>query len=167
MLIAVAIIVVGIGCAAAVLVSELRRSREEATAAALLALFATAAADARRDPQRLLAWHPAVAAARRLFGGAMKRLDLAAGHPFPFGEREAKDAHARWTASWLAWERAHDEEYKLRAATAEAAISRGEPDGRARLAAIEREKLERYQQRYEEYVRIGKALAALGTDRVV
>ena len=32
---------------------------------------------------------------------------------------------------------------------------------RTRLAAVEREKLERYQQRYEEYIRTAKALAAL------
>lgn len=160
-----ALVLIAIGCATAIVVFEIRRSREDATAAALLAAFATAAADARSDPQRLLAWQPAVAVARRLFGGAMNRLDLAAGGPFPFGDSAAKDAHARWTASWLAWERAHDEEYKLKAAAAEASLARGEADARGRLAAIEREKLERYQQRYEEYVRTGKALAALCDDR--
>jgi hypothetical protein len=165
MLISLALILVAVGCATAIAVSEIRRSRQDATAAALLALFATAAAEARNDPQRLLAWQPAIAAARRLFGGVMTRLDSAAGGPFPFGESAAKDAHARWTASWLTWERTHDEEYKLKAAAAEAALARGEPDARGRLAAIEREKLERYQQRYEEYVRTSKALAALCNDR--
>ena len=51
---------------------------------------------------------------------------------------------------------------KLKAGAAEAA---GGADVRAAVAAIEREKLERYQRRYEEYVRIGKALAALGGER--
>lgn len=165
MVIPVALIVLAIGCATAIVVVEMRRTRQDATVAALLDLFATAATEARTDPQRVLAWQPAIAAARRLFGDAMRRLDLAAGGPFPFGESAAKDAHARWTASWLAWERAHDEEYKLKAVAAEAALARGEPDARGRLAAIEREKLERYQQRYEEYVRTGKALAALANDR--
>jgi hypothetical protein len=166
MVVSVALLVLAIGCATAITVVEIRRSREQATTAALLAMFATAAMEARIDPRRLLAWQPAVAVARRLFGGAMKRLDLAAGGPFPFGESVAKDAHARWTASWLAWERAHDEEYKLKAVAAEASLARGEADARGRLAAIEREKLERYQQRYEEYVKVGKALAALCNDRI-
>jgi hypothetical protein len=35
------------------------------------------------------------------------------------------------------------------------------PLGRARVAALEREKLERYQDRYQEYIRAAKALQAL------
>jgi hypothetical protein len=142
----------------ATIVREIRRSREEATLAALLALFAPAAAEAREDPSRLLAWQPAAAIARRLFGPAMAHLDRAAGGTFPFSEADARDAHARWTAAWLAWERTHDEDCKARAAAAEA---RGGPEARAAIAAIEREKLERYQRRYEEYIRVGKGLKAL------
>jgi hypothetical protein len=137
---------------------EVRRSRDEATLAALLALFSPAAGEAREDPRRLLAWQPAVSVARRLFGPAMARLDEAAGGAFPFSEADARDAHARWTTAWLTWERAHDEESKLKAAAAQA---RGGAEARDVVAAIEREKLERYQQRYEEYVRVGKALKAL------
>jgi hypothetical protein len=74
-------------------------------------------------------------------------------------------AHARCTADWLAWERSHDAEYKLRAAALEQALAAAseseKPLARARLDAIEREKLERYQQRYEEYIRTAKALQAL------
>jgi hypothetical protein len=161
MLAYLALAAVAIACATLAVVVELRRTRDDANAAALLGLFATAAAEARSDPQRLLAWQPAVATARRLFGAAMRRLDVAAGGAFPFGDSLAKEAHARWTASWLAWERAHDEEYKLKAAAIEASIARGDAGARTRLAAVEREKLERYQQRYEEYIRVGKALAAL------
>ena len=92
----------------------------------------------------------------------MQRLDAAAGRGvIRSGRAEAREAHARWTSAWLAWELAHDEEYKLKAGAAEAA---GGADVRAAVAAIEREKLERYQRRYEEYVRIGKALAALEPD---
>jgi hypothetical protein len=151
-----------IGGAALVISLQIKRSRDAATAAALLTLFAPASMDVREDPRRLLDWQPTIDLARRLFGVAMERLDAAAGRPFPFGPAEARDAHARWTSAWLAWERAHDEEYKLKASAAEAA---GGADVRAAVAAIERDKLERYQRRYEEYVRIGKALAALGGER--
>jgi hypothetical protein len=143
---------------AALIVKEVRRNRDDATAAALLALFAPAAGEAREDPKRLLAWQPAVGAARRLFGPAMARLDEAAGGGYPFSAADARDAHARWTTAWLAWERAHDEECRLKAAAAEA---RGGADARAALTALERDRLERYQHRYEEYVRVGKALKAI------
>ncbi len=87
------------------------------------------------------------------------------GIAFPFGSERIQAAHAQWTADWLAWERTHDAEYKLKAAAVEEELARseGSPLVRARLDAIEREKLERYQRRYEEYVRIGKALQALTT----
>ncbi len=39
---------------------------------------------------------------------------------FPFGPDQIQNAHARWTADWLAWELVHDTEYKLKAAAAEA-----------------------------------------------
>ena len=73
-------------------------------------------------------------------------------------------AHARWSADWLAWERTHDADYKLKAAQVEADISaRGDSTlGRARLDAVEREKLDKYQRRYEEYARVSKALRVLG-----
>jgi hypothetical protein len=145
-------------CVGTLILKELRRSRDDATTAALLALFAPAARDAREDPKGLLAWQPAVAVARRVFAPAMARLDEAARGGYPFTEADARDAHARWTTAWLAWERAHDEECRLKAAAAEA---RGGPEARAELAALERDKLQRYQQRYEEYVRVGKALKAL------
>ena len=65
----------------------------------------------------------------------------------------------------MSWERQHDLDYKQRASTAEAELTRaGETDAatvRARLAAIDQEKLQTYQERYEEYVRVGKAIAAL------
>jgi hypothetical protein len=155
-------VVVAIGGAALVISLQIRRSRDDATAAALLALFASATMEVREDPRRLLDWQPTIDLARRLFGPAMQRLDATAGRPYPFGPAEAREAHSRWTAAWLAWERAHDEECKLKARAAEAA---GGADVRAAVAAIERDKLERYQRRYEEYVRVGKALAALGGER--
>jgi hypothetical protein len=40
--------------------------------------------------------------------------------------------------------------------------SGGSVAARGRLAGVEREKLERYQQRYAEYVRVAKALQVLG-----
>ena len=70
-----------------------------------------------------------------------------------------------WTADWLAWERQHDLEYRQRASTVEAELDRGREQDiarlRKRLAAIEQEKLQKYQERYEDYVRVGRAIAAL------
>ena len=82
---------------------------------------------------------------------------------FPFHDEQIHNAHARWTADWLAWEYAHDGAYKLKAAQAEADLeaSGGASLARARLDAIEREKLELYQVRYEQYVKVAKALMAL------
>ena len=64
---------------------------------------------------------------------------------------------------WLAWERTHDAECKLRVATVEHELGEAidTPFGRARLAAVDRDKLDRYQRRYEEYTRTAKALQAL------
>ena len=61
------------------------------------------------------------------------------------------------------WERTHDAEFKLKAAAVESELdaSGSTPLLRAQLEAVEREKLEQYQRRYEEYVRTAKALQAL------
>ena len=74
-------------------------------------------------------------------------------------------AHARWTADWLAWERTHDADYKLKAAVLQEALAEGGDAavGRARTEALEREKLALYQRRYEEYARVAKALQTLAT----
>jgi hypothetical protein len=129
----------------------------------LLELFAPAAADT--DPRLLVAWHPLAAAARRLFAAEFAALDAAAGSAFPFSKERIEAAHARWTADWLAWERNHDADYRLRAAAVEheSAASGGAPLFRARLEAIEREKLDLYQRRYEEYIRTAKALQTLAS----
>ena len=83
---------------------------------------------------------------------------------FPFGAEQLEAAHARWSADWLAWERTHDADYKLKTAQIEAEISAegGSALARARLDAVEREKLDKYQRRYEEYARVSKALRMLG-----
>ena len=89
---------------------------------------------------------------RRLAGGA-----------FPFSHDRLQSAHAQWTADWLAWERTHDAEYKLKAAVVEQdiAVAGSSAVLRARLDAVESEKLDLYQRRYQEYVRVAKALQAL------
>ncbi len=147
--------------------AESRRARVEAEqgrAVQLLQLFAPALAQAHADPKALLVWQPLAAIARQLAPRDFDLLDRAAGHRFPFTADHIQSAHARWTAEWLAWEQAHDAEFKQRAAAAEheLASSGGSPVMRARLDAIEREKLETYQRRYEEYIRVAKALQALG-----
>lgn len=164
------LLVLAILLAAAILIREQRALRREQAVLQLLQAFGPVGERAQDDPRQLLVWAPLALAARQLFPEAFRQLDAAAGGSFPFTREHVEAAHARWTADWLAWERSHDAEYKLKAAGAERALETadrpGAAEGRARLAVIEREKLERYQQRYEEYVRISKALAALApTDR--
>ena len=141
---------------------ELRRERREAAVRQLLTTFAAAAA--QQDPKQMVIWHPLAQTARKLFPDAFKELDTAAGGAFPFTREQLKAAHAKWTAEWLAWERAHDAEYSLTAAQVQDEIDRAHgqasPLLRTRLAAVEQQKLERYQQRYEEYIKTAKALAA-------
>jgi hypothetical protein len=147
------------------LVQELRRRRHDAAVLQILGTLAPAIAEARADPRRILTWHPIAAGLRREFPEAFGALDRAVGGTFPFGRDQIQAAHGRCTADWLAWERAHDFEYKLKASAAEEELERrGEARsavGRKRLEQIEREQLERYQERYEEYVRTAKALQAL------
>lgn len=131
----------------------------------LMALFAPGMAAAADDVRALLAWQRLAAAARALFPEDFAELDRAAGATFPFSDAQIQAAHARWSADWLAWERTHDAEYKLKAAEAEEELkaSGGSALLRARLESIEREKLERYQRRYEEYTRVSRALKELQT----
>jgi len=140
-----------------------RPAGDDGQSAALLTVFAPAVAAAANDPRAVLAWQPLAAAARALYPRAFADLDRAFGSTFPFGIEAIERAHARWTADWLAWERRHDAEFKLKVVTVEHELG-GEMRsefGRARLDAVEREKLDLYQQHYEEYTRIAKGLQAL------
>lgn len=160
-------ILVGLAAVVAgvLVVRAIGQQRREATLRSLLATLAPVAASAQEDPRRLLAWYPIVMTARKLFPDAFRELDAAAGSTFPFAKEHLHAAHARCTADWLTWERAHDSEYSLKAAMLEDEITRagGQPSPllRTRLAALEREKLGRYQQRYQEYVETSKALKTL------
>ena len=139
-----------------------RRQHRERLAAVLLASLAPAAA--RGEPRELLAWRGAADAARRMFPDAVGDIERLTGEAFPFPHEVVEDAHARWTAHWLAWERRHDADFKQRTSALEAelqAAGAATPAGRTRLAALDDEKLQAYQQRYEEYVRVGNGLAAL------
>jgi hypothetical protein len=131
----------------------------------LLALFAPGVAAVAENPRALLVWQPIAATARSMFPDDFAAIDRAAGATFPFGREQFEAAHARWSSEWLAWERMHDAEYKLKAAAAEEELRAlpGSPVLRARLDSVEREKLERYQRRYEEYTRVSKALKNLLT----
>lgn len=144
---------------------ELRRTRHQATLQQLLATFAPGAAAGQQDPRQIVIWYPLAQAGRKLFPEAFRDLDAAAGGGFPFTKEHVKAAHSRWTADWLAWERAHDAEYSVKTAQVQDEIDRTQgqasPLLRTRLAAIEQQRLERYQQRYEEYIKTAKALAAL------
>ena len=148
------------------IIGAVNAAREEAGRGRILAimnLFAPAIAAAQHDPRALLVWEPLAKTARQLFPKEFDSLDRTGGAAFPFTTDLLQSAHAQWTADWLAWERTHDAAYKLKAAEAEheLAASGGAPFVRARLDAIEKEKLDLYQRRYQEYVRVAKALQAL------
>jgi hypothetical protein len=140
-----------------------RREGDDGHSTALLALFAPAVARAADDPRAVLVWQPLAVAARTLYPKAFAEFDRAVGSTFPFSLDSIERAHARWTADWLAWERRHDAEFKLKAVMVEHELGGDvhSPFGRARLDAVEREKLDLYQQHYEEYTRIAKGLQAL------
>jgi hypothetical protein len=150
------------------LLAELRAARDEAArgrALAVLQMFSAGIAASRADPRALLTWQPLARAARQLLPREFALLDAASGAPFPFTAEQALSAHDRWTAEWLAWERTHDADYKMKAAALEheLSVSGGSGVVRARLEAVEREKLDLYQRRYQEYVQVAKALQALAT----
>jgi hypothetical protein len=140
-----------------------RRAGEDRQSATLLTLFGPAVARSAEDPRVVLAWQPLAATARALYPQAFADLDRACGSTFPFSQEAIERAHARWTADWLTWERRHDADFKLKVATVEYELGAEahSPFGRARLDAVEREKLDLYQQHYEEYTRIAKGLQAL------
>jgi hypothetical protein len=145
---------------------EIAASRDAAgrgRALQILGVFAPALGAADADPRALLVWQPIARAARDLFPDEFAALDRAGGGTFPFSVERIQAAHSRWTAEWLAWERTHDAEYKLKAAEVEEELiaSGGSAVVRGRLDSVEREKLDRYQRRYEEYVRVAKSLQAL------
>jgi hypothetical protein len=144
-------------------VAACRHERARTRTREWFALFAPGLDAASEDARALLVWQPLAATARKMFPTDFAALDEASGLHFPFGPADVEAAHARWSADWLTWEQAHDAEYKLKAAQAEAdlAAAGASPLGRARLDAVEREKLALYQRRYGEYVRVSKALKAL------
>jgi len=131
----------------------------------LLATFAPAIGAVATDPRALLVWQPLAQTSRKLFPEDFATLDKAAGGSFPFTREQIEAAHARWTADWLAWELGHDTTYKLKVSEVEheLAASGGSPLFRARLDAIEREKLDLYQRHYADYIRVAKAIQALIT----
>ncbi len=140
------------------------RQRRAAVVQQLLATFGAAAAAVQQDPKLLLVWQPLARTSRSLFPDAFAELDRAYGGTFPFTKEQLQAAHARCTTDWLVWERAHDAEFSLKGAQVEDEIARaGGPPSvllRTRLAAVEQQKLETYQHRYEEYIRTAKAIAA-------
>ena len=144
---------------------ELRALRADAARYAALGTFGSAQAAVQADPTLLVTWYPLAQAARRLDPRTFAALDAAAGGAFPFTREHVERAHAKVSSDWLAWEQAHDEEYRLKAAAAEQELGRSAGEAaalaRARLDRIQREKIERYQQRYEAYIRTAKALQAL------
>jgi len=142
-----------------------RREAERDAIQRLIHTFGPAQVAVQQDPRQLLVWQPLAEASRRMFPEAFAALDQATGSRFPFSKDTIERAHAKVSTDWLAWERAHDEEYRLKGAAAEQEVARSTGEAatlaRARLDRVQHEKIERYQQRYEEYIRTAKALQAL------
>lgn len=153
-------------CGVVAVVADSRRRHRQTALLDLLALFGPSVARVQAEPRELVPWSQVATSARVLFPEAFRELDGASGGRFPFSAELIESVHARWTTQWLAWERDHDLEYKRRRAELEAELEGALPARssvlRARLAEVEQEKLLRYQERYEEYVRVGKAIGGLG-----
>ena len=151
--------------ATATVVFEWRRRRREESLLRLLSMFGSSLVRVQDRPQELVAWSQVASLARVLFPNEFKELDLRYGGRFPFSKAVVEDAGARWATKWLAWERAHDAEYKHKADVIEAELRRVDTrEARTfeeRLKLIEQEKLLSYQERYEEYVRVSKSLGDL------
>ena len=99
-----------------------------------------------------------------MFPDDFAALDRAAGGTFPFS-REQIRGRARALVGGLAGVGSvprHGVQAESRGRRRGAARVAGLAVLRARLDAVEREKLERYQRRYEEYTRVSKALKSLG-----
>jgi len=156
---------VAIVWAARTIAASIEGARDAASHArmlTILGMFAPAIASAQSDVRMLLVWQPLARSARTLFPEEFAAIDRANRATFPFTAERLRDGHAQWTAAWLAWERSHDGEFKRRVAEAEHELAAADRALlRGRLDAIEREKLDSYQRRYEEYVRVAKALQAL------
>jgi len=159
------LLLTGIGALVWLIRLELQRRERNAAVLAIVHTFGAAQAAAQHDPKQLLAWHPLAEATRKLFPAAFEALDTTTGGRFPFPKETVERAHAKVSSDWLAWEKAHDEEYRIKAAAAEQDLTAATGDAaalaRARLDRVQHEKIERYQQRYEEYVRTAKALQGL------
>jgi hypothetical protein len=164
-IVAALIVAVSVAWGARTIAGQVASRREEerrGRVLTILDLFAPAIAAVQQEPRALLVWQPLARSARRLFPEEFAAIDQASGGTFPFGTETLQSAHARWTADWLAWERSHDAACKRKALEVEHDAALTDPMvRRARLDAIEQEKLELYQRRYEEYVRVAKSLQSL------
>ncbi len=162
---ALAAVAAAIGLGAFLVAGALRDRRRDAQILGLLAAFGPAAERARTDPRVLLAWYPFVNAARRAFPEAFGALEPEGQPQLPLGPADLEAAHARWSTEWLDWERRQDAEHRAKREAVEAELGQATdvtaPPLRARLEALEREKLEQYQRRYEEYVSVSRALRHL------
>src|SRR5262245_4654553 len=115
--------------------AALKARNSDSSRARLLEIFATfapASSAAAEDPRAILVWEPLARTARRLFPEEFEQLDRAAGVAFPFGRERIEAAHAQWTADWLAWEAAHDAEFKSKAAIVQEELASATPSASAR-----------------------------------
>ena len=139
------------------------RHHQELIIATLLSTLGPAVV--RADPRELLAWYHFARTIRKVFPDAITVIETTTGEEFPIPRELLEEAHSRWTSEWLFWERQHHADFTARERALQAELAEdGEVSsvtGRDRLATLENEKLQMYQQHYEEYVRIGSKFGAL------
>src|SRR5918994_6326010 len=92
--------------------NRIDRHRRDAAIQAALQTFGPAQAAVLSDPRQLVAWYPVAQAARKLEPETFATLDAVTGRTFPFTREQVERAHAKVSSDWLAWEAAHDEEYR-------------------------------------------------------
>ena len=150
--------------AAREIATEIRAARERRRARADARHSADVRAGHRRgaaDPRALLVWQPLARAVARLFPSECAALDAAAGGTFPFTpDQFRRRTRAGPPTGW----RGSGARCRIQAEGGreqEVNASGGSPAARRRLDAVEREKLDLYQRRYQEYVQVAKALQAL------
>jgi len=164
------IVAVTVAVVCAVVVVALRRHRRDGQLLALVAMFGPVAERARHDPRVLLTWYPTAEGLRQAFPDAFDVLGQGQGG-YPFSPADLEAAHAKWTADWLDWERSHDAEYREKSLVLETSLQQATDEMAtalsARVSAMEREKLGEYQRRYEEYVKVSRALADLSGGTIV
>jgi len=162
------VFLIAISCIFGLKILNLFRARRiDAQVSTLLSMFGPVIERSRSDPRIILSWHPIGEVARQTFPEAFATIEQKWVEKFPFNSAQIEAAHAQWTAKWLEWENDHNSDYQRKEESITAELNpedrESSNEARARTDRLEQEKLQLYQRRYEEYVRISRGLAGLNS----